>query len=134
MMLTLLVAGLVIGCSSEPAAPAAPAAPVPSFSEREVIAIARSSNSAGSVCFDTKHQYYGMDDESDYTFSNYAHSESATFKPNGLWLVRAKTTYDIEAHHAVGTNKGTLGPGETNHLVYECNLLVDDATGKVSRN
>ena len=127
-----MVAGLVIGCSSAPAAPAAPAAPVLSFSEREVIDIARSS--VGGVCFDTKHQYYGNNDASDYKFSNFAHSESATFKPNGLWLVRAKTSYDVKAIYTFGTNKGFLKPGESDHLVYECNLLVNDATGKVTEN
>ena len=45
MMLTLLVAGLAIGCSSATEAPAAPAAPVPNLSENEAIAIARSSES-----------------------------------------------------------------------------------------
>ena len=73
-----------------------------------------------------------MDDESDYTFSNLVHSEFATFKPNGLWLVRAKTSYNAEAHYAVGTNKGTLKQGKSDYSVYECNLLVNDAIGKVT--
>ena len=59
-----------------------------------------------------------MDDESDYTFSNLVHSEFATFKPNGLRLVRAKTSYNVEAHYAVGTNKGTLKQGKSDYSVY----------------
>jgi hypothetical protein len=139
MMLTLLVAGLAIGCSSAPEAPAAPAAPAPSFSEREVIAIARGSSGIGctAVSFDTEHQYYGWDDEDDYTFSNFAHSESATFKPNGLWLVRTKTSYNVEAHNAINTINtinGVLPRGKSDYLEFECNVLVDDANGKVRPN
>ena len=148
MMLTLLVASLAIGCSS---APETPSAPVPNFSESEVIALARSA--VGRTCFDTSHRYSGSDEERSQTFTDFRYSESARFKPNGLWLVQAKTSYNIKAYiamrdqrsrsgkleyaikdglTAMGTFKGAVQQGDRS--IYECIVLVNDATGKVTQN
>ena len=91
MMLTLLVAGLAIGCSSAPEAPAAPAAPaaqVANLTEKEAIAIARSSERGSSGCFQTEMPENTVSgrppNESYKKFTDFTHSESASFKPSGF--------------------------------------------------
>ena len=116
MLLTLLVAGLVIGCSSAPAAPAAPAAPVANLTEKEAIAIARS---APSRCWFIK--AYVSPGQGDIT-SNFSHTESATFKPSGIWVVTAKSSWDYK-------NPTTNSSGTSEN---PCTIVVDDATGRVT--
>jgi len=122
MMLTLVVAGVVIGCSSEPVA---------NLTENEVIAIARSSESRSllesqgtSGCWYTEARPYY---EAEIT-SNFFHTESASFKASGIWVVMAKTSWDSERpNSAAGTT--IYNPKE-----YSCIYVVDDATGRVTQN
>ena len=142
----LLVAGLAIGCSSAPEAPAAPAGPVANPTENEAIAIARSSD--GGECFMTEsyensvniHPYRKEVTYKDYT--NFTSNKSASFKPSGIWVVTAKTswaweygtvkiidstrrpfTIDENEKYSVGSDSSSS----------ECTIVVDDATGTVKR-
>jgi hypothetical protein len=122
MILTLLVAGLAIGCSS------APEAPVPNFSEQEAIAIARSyqkHSAKTESCFDTEGQ-----NPTDYDYTDFRHITSATFKANGIWLVTANTSYNYERRDKSKSYFGRPSGSEE----YDCLYLVDDATGKVRPN
>ena len=124
MMLTLLVAGLVIGCNS------APEAPVPNFSEQEAIANARSyqkhlnsqrnSLIGRNYCFATEGA-----NTVDYVYTDFRHTESASFKANGIWLVTAETSYDF-------VKKGYSA--DSGARKWDCLYLVDDSTGKVRPN
>ena len=123
MMLMLLVAGLAIGCSS---APEAPAAPVPNLTEKEAIAIARSSTqgtpvtgNSGPRCWLT--QPYLQPGEIS-TPNNFSHTESATFKPSGIWVVMAKSSWNWRKDKTGNWSGG------------ECGYVVNDATGKVTQN
>ena len=116
MMLTLLVAGLAIGCSS---------APEQIFSEQEAIAIARSyekNSEKPRPCFDSEGQ-----NQRDYEFTDVRHTASATFKANGIWLVTTKTSYNYERR-----NKSL--PADSGSYELDCVYLVDDSTGKVRPN
>ena len=123
MMLTLLVAGLVIGCSSEPAAPAAPVA---NLTEKEAIAIARSSEGMSpktqgqslSGCWYTKADTQGN------IVINFSHTDSASFKPSGIWVVMAKSSWNWKNPYT----------DRTGYTEYPCTYVVDDATGKVTQN
>jgi hypothetical protein len=136
MMLTLLVAGLVIGCSSEPSRDdfmrqlaidefLTPAAPVANLSEKEVIGIARSSDLSGQSkwsiggCWFTE-PYEG--NVGTYTYSDFSHTESATFKPSGIWVITAKSSWNWQH----GVDKG--------YTEWPCTYVVDDATGRVTQN
>ena len=126
MMLTLLVAGLAIGCSS------APEAPVPNFSEQEAIAIARSyqkhlnsqrnSLIGRDYCFATEGA-----NTVDYVYTDFRHTESASFKANGLWLVTTKTS-------AYSERRNKSLPADSGSYELDCIYLVDDSTGKVRPN
>jgi len=121
-MLTLLVAGLAIGCSSEPAATAAP---VPNLTEKEAIGIARSSDPKGNSdytnggCWWTRPKIVS----SGTTPSNFFHTESASFKPSGIWIVTAKSSWDYEDTY-----------GQHSSQNWPCTYVVDDATGRVTQN
>ncbi len=131
MVLTRLVAGLVIGCSSEPAAPVA------NLTESEAIAIARSSED-GEGCFrttapeDTKRKgvfYQG--------FTNFTHSQSASFKPSGIWIVTAKSSWAWEEGRIFDSdipNWSEKKPEDSGVTENECTVVVDDATGLVTSN
>ena len=123
MMLTLLVAGLAIGCSS---APEAPAAPVANLTEKEAIAIARTAYSK-DYCWDTKPPSYPYEK----TRTNFSRSESASFKPNGIWVVTAKSSYEWVVNRT--TYPGGV-KGETGTTVNPCTYVVNDATGRVTQN
>jgi hypothetical protein len=134
MMLTLLVAGLAIGCSS---------APVPNFSEEEAIAIGRSyhrdaekarfeqaqktyAHFSYNACFSpTTPAPYINGDVKDFNYTNVRHITSASFKANGIWLVTAETSYDF-------VKKGYSADSGTRK--WDCLYLVDDSTGKVRPN
>ena len=138
MMLTLLVAVLAIGCSSAPEAPAAPAAtaaPVPNLSEKEALAIARSSK-LGNACFRTKAPEDEEDDRGSHIsyekYTDFTHSESASFKPSGFWVVTAKSSWAWEEGRIV-MSPGKI-PGESGVAESECTIIVDDATGLVTSN
>jgi len=129
MMLTPLIAGLVIGCSS---------APKPNFSEKEAIAIARTYDQKSekpAYCFDTKGR-----NPNDYDYTNFRHTASATFKSNGLWLVTAKSSYNYERSESPSTDslwwRQHLEPPNNfpESQEYDCLYLVDDDTGKVRPN
>ena len=136
MMLMLLVAGLAIGCSSEPAAPAAP---VPNLTENEAIAIARSSE-GGDGCFltnspkDTKYreELQGSSYRNRYTsFTNFTHSQSASLKPSGIWIVTAKSSWTWEdGFISDGGKKPQIG----DVAEHECTIIVDDVIGLVTSN
>ena len=121
--LTLLVAGLAIGCSS---------APVPEFSEQEAIAIARSyqkhldsqrnSLVGRNICFATERA-----NTVDYVYTDFRHTESASFKANGLWLGTTKTSYYAE-------RRDKSLPADFGSHEFDCLYLVDDSTGKVRPN
>ena len=129
MMLTLLVAGLAIGCSSAPEAPAAPAAPaarVANLTEKEAIAIARSSERDTGGCFQTEAPENTVSgsapNESYRKFTDFTHSESASFKPSGIWVVMAKSSWNWRKDETGNWSGG------------ECGYVVNDATGKVTQN
>jgi len=142
IMLMLLVAGLAIGCSSEPAAP------VPNLTENEAIAIARSSEGADR-CFltnspkDTKYreelqassyreELQGSSYRNRYTdFTNFTHSQSASFKPSGIWIVTAKSSWTWEDGFI---SDGGKKPQIENVAEDECTIIVDDVTGLVTSN
>jgi len=119
MMLTLVVAGLVIGCSSEPAKPAA------NLTEKEVIELARTSESKepretrNYRCWYTEAPRPTYKDE---TISNFSHTASASFKPSGIWIVMVKSSWNWQRGFTKGDKE------------YPCTYVVDDATGKVSEN
>ena len=124
MMLTLLVAGLVIGCSSAPEAPATPATSVPNLSEKEAIGIARSNTQ--HTCWVTKEPGYA----SEQKISDFTHTETASFQQSGVWVVTANTSWNI--HETLRFSDKTvkrLIPVE-----WPCTYVVDDATGKVTSN
>ena len=137
-MLTLLVAGLAIGCSS---APEAPAAPVPNLTEKEAIAIARSSERDTGGCFQTEAPENTVGgrwpNESYRKFTDFTHSESASFKPSGIWVVTAKTYFKGEASLQWPAIRPTPGYTEFVHDTWvhnpECTIVVDDVTGTVKR-
>jgi len=134
MMLTLVVAGLVIGCSSEPAAPVA------NLTEEEVIAIARSSEGRDG-CFRTtapKDEEYGPFSLIDYvSFTNFAHSQYVSFKPSGIWIVTAKSSWAWENGKIFDSdipNWSEKKPEDSGVTEHECTVIVDDATGRVTSN
>ena len=149
MMLTLLVAVLAIGCSSAPEAPAAPAAtaaPVSNLSEKEALAIARSSK-LGNACFRTKAPEDEEDDRGSHIsyekYTDFTHSESASFKPSGIWVVTAKTSWNWErgtikivdaTRRPVTIDEDEKYPVDSGSSSPECIIAVDDATGKVTSN
>ena len=143
MMLPLLVAGLVIGCSSAPlpthtpyptyppAATSAPATPVANLTEKEAIGIARSANSKGlerDKCWDTKKENHGRT-----TYSNFTHTESASFKPSGIWIVTAENSW-TETEEIYNPNATAKQNSYVSFLTEEsesCTVVVDDSTGEV---
>ena len=140
----LLVAGLAIGCSSAPeapAAPAAPAAPVPNLTEKEAIAIARSSERDTGGCFQTEAPENTVSgsapNESYMKFTDFSHSESASFKPSGIWVVTAKTYFKGESGKLWPAIRPTPGKTEIVEDTWvhnpECTIVVDDVTGTVKR-
>ena len=144
MMLTLLVAGLAIGCSSAqeisplptytpyptytPAAESAPSAtsaPTDNLSENEAIGIARTYHNKYGVgkCFSTK--------KPDYEHVNFRHTASGSLKASGIWIVTDKTEWGDLTNY---DNKGGWLPPSREHITDEhlCTYVVDNATGKVS--
>ena len=144
--LMLLVAGLAIGCSgaqeisplptytpyptytpAAASAPSAPSAPVPNLTENEAIGIARSYHVKYgiSLCFSTKGP--------DYEHTNFRHTESASFKASGIWVVTAKTEWGDLTNY---DNKGGWLPPSSDYITDEhpCTYVVDNATGRVTQN
>ena len=109
--LMLLVAGLAIGCSS------APEAPVPNFSESEVISLVRDE---AYRCWYTR---VGGQSVSDFT-----HTESASFRPSGIWVIEAKSYWKLKS---INTKRG-YAVTFSNQGPFECIYVVDDSTGKVT--
>jgi hypothetical protein len=95
--LMLLVAGLVIGCSS---APEAPAAPVPNLTEKEAIGIARSAVRARGTAVINDSCWRAKS-----SLTNFAHTESATFKPSGVWVITIKNSWNEDNEDEVHTFK-----------------------------
>ena len=143
MMLTLVVAGLAIGCSSAqeisplptytpyptytPAAASATSAPIDNLSESEAIGIARTYHNKYGVgkCFSTK--------KPDYEQVNFRHTASASFKASGVWVVTAKTEWGDLTNY---DNKGGWLPPSSDYITDEhpCTYVVDNATGKITEN
>ena len=114
-MLLTLASALIISCSP---------APVRNLSENEAIGIARSSNPR-NLCFSTKGP--------DYKHTNFRHTESASFKANGIWVVTARTAWgDLTNFDAI---RGWMKP-PSDYISdeYPCTYTVDDATGRVTQN
>ena len=122
MMVTLSVVGLAIGCSSAPEAPAAPAAPVANLSEKEAIAIARSSDPGNEgKCWRTTEQKRvtpGL------IYTDLVHNESASFKPSGIWVITIKSAWNWEHKYS----------DRTGSIEWPCTYVVDDSTGRVTQN
>ena len=129
-MLTLLVAGLAIGCSSAPKAPAAPAAPVANLTEKEAIGIARSYHYKHRIpgpCWLTQHPYPNSD------FVNFSHTESASFKASGIWVVTSKAEWGDMTD--VDTHGGWLKmPSDYITDEHPFTYVVDYATGRVAQD
>jgi len=121
MMLTLVVAGIVIGCSS---VPAAPVAPVANLSEKEAIAIARSSEGMSQIYSGRSASgcWYTEADTQGNIISNFSHTESASFKLSGIWVVTAESSWNWKNSTMAG------------YIEYPCTYVVDDATGRVTQN
>ena len=126
--LMLLVAGLAISCSS---APEAPAAPVPNLSEKEAIGIARSSDPGGKSIYTHGGCWFTEPyDGKSNIYSNFSHTESATFKPSGIWVVTAKSSWNWKNKYP-----STDGSGDkTGYTEWPCTYVVNDATGRVTSN
>jgi hypothetical protein len=127
MMLTLLVAGLVIGCSS--------ASEAPNLSEEEAIGIARSSGRGSSGCFQTKAPEDVRHESGSQVFyqsyTDFTHSESASFKPSGIWVVTAKSSWAWSQGRIVKISVENVESGVAEP---ECTIVVDDVTGTVTQN
>ena len=154
MVLTLLVAGLAIGCSSAEDtvplptytpyptytplpmptytpyptyAPSATSAPMDNLSENEAIGIARTYHHKYGIgeCFSTK--------KPDYEHVNFRHTASASFKASGVWVVTAKTEWgdmtDVDTYGGFLKMRSDYITDE-----HPCTYVVDDATGKVMKN
>ena len=116
MMLTLLVAGLAIGCSSTPKVPPTP---VPNFSESEVISLVRNE---ALRCWYTEERFLK------HSISDFTHTESASFRPSGIWVIEAKSYWkakSINPKRGYAVTFSKEGP-------FECIYVVDDSTGKVT--
>ena len=100
-------------------------APVANLTEKEAIAIARSStkdtpvtHNRGPRCWLTEPH---LSPGSSNIPNNFSHTESATFKPNGMWVVIAKSSWNWK------NKSGSWSGGE-------CAYVVDDVTGRVMSN
>jgi len=120
MMLTLLVAGLAIGCSSEPAAPAATAAPVANLSEEEAIGIARSAVRARGTAVINDSCWRAKS-----SLTNFAHTESATFKPSGVWVITIKNSWNEDEVHTFKSGDTFTKAVEKENL---CTYAVNDSS------
>ena len=138
MILTLLVVGLAIGCSSEPAASVA------NLTEKEAVAIARSSERDTGGCFQTEAPENTVSgrapNESYRKTTDFTHSESASFKPSGIWVVTAKTCFTYfngdagKLWPAIRPTPGKTAIVEDTWLHDpECTIVVDDVTGTIKR-
>ena len=146
MMLTLLVAGLAIGCSTAPLPTYTPyptytpVAPAPMLTEKEAIEIARAYYPTHN-CWERQLPGPEFETNANYTrkYSDFNHSESASFKPNGLWIVMAETSYITDMEWSdeykewhlsikglIPLHEQTADP--TNGI---CTVVVDDANARV---
>ena len=57
--------------------------------------------------------------------SNFSHTESATFKPSGIWVVTAKSSWNW---------KDKYNEDKTGYKEWPCTYVVNDATGRVTSN
>ena len=143
MMLTLLVAGLAIGCSTAPLPTYTPyptytpVAPVAMLTEKEAIEIARAyyrpdRTLVNETCWEREPPEDQLKNPENYTrrFFDFHHSESASFKPNGLWIVMGKTSYILEIEWP-DVNKIVGRKISRDPIDESCLVVVDDATAKV---
>ena len=118
-VLAMVVAGLAIGCSS---------APVPNLTEAEAIGIARSYHYKHEIrggCWATKPPPNGG-------LVNFSHTESASFKASGIWVVTARTEWgNMDNSNVSDIRKIASGYISDEH---PCTYVVDDATGRVTQD
>jgi len=132
MMLTLVVAGLAIGCSSAPPLPTytpyptyTPAAPTPNFTEKEVIELVRAYHEKHRIqhhlglCFSKSEP-----NPHGYRYFDLSNTSSASYKANGLWLVKTQTLFNSQP-------RDTSEPDLWERSGFDCVFLFDDATAKV---
>ncbi len=141
MMLTLLVAGLAIGCSTAPLPTYTPyptytpVAPVAVLTEKEAIEIARAyyppnRSILNKTCWERTPPESSIGEGGSIRFLDFHHSESASFKSNGIWIVMGETSWIRETewpevNKIVGSKK-YREPRE-----HSCLVVVDDDTAKV---
>ena len=120
MMLMLLVAGLAIGCST---------GPKPNLSEKEAIGIARSAIRADGTAVSHASCW-----RSKSSLTNFAHTESATFKPSGIWVITVRNSWSEKGE--VIKEYGTAS-GNISRMVgaeKSCTYAVDDSSGTFVSN
>ena len=110
-MLLILASALIIGCSS------IPPTPVPNLSESEVISLVKDE---AYRCWYTK--------ESTRTpsISDFIHTESASFRPSGIWVIEAKSYWKLKS---INPKRG-YAVTFSNQGPFECIYVVDDSTEK----
>ena len=117
VLLLALMSAVVIGCSAAPTPVPTPIpAPSPNFTEEEVIALAKSWEKRGSAgpkdCFGGKGLLQGYVKG---VIESYVTKPHASYKPNGIWLIRVHNSYTVQG---VARER-------------ECTYRLDDSTGEV---
>jgi len=135
MMLTLVVAGLAIGCSSAPATTAVPVVLQMFLTPDKAIAIARTavpSDGRPLLCWATE-PYVAPGDNgiaSNFSYTEKARLDLPSFDGQPLpitylsWMVTAQSSW---------TWKDKDNETEISEITYLCDIWVDDATGTVSQ-
>ena len=114
-MLLILASALIIGCSS------IPPTPVPNVSESEVISLVRDE---AYRCWYTKSSERTLE----ASISDFTHTESASFRPSGIWVIEAKSYWKLKS---INPKRG-YAVTFSNQGPFECIYVVDDSTGKVT--
>ena len=96
-------------------------APPMILSEHQVISLVKNN----ARCWYTK----SVDHDST-EYSDLAHTESASFRPGGIWVVEAKSSWTVKSGRWSGP--GHWKVSTTDVGPFECIYLVDDATGQVT--
>jgi len=131
-LILILASSLIISCSSAPKAAAIPAS---NFSEPEAISLAReyykkNDFAYGALsCFGGKTDPGWMNDPELYSVPTFSHIEKASYKPSGIWLVTANSTWAVKYKKSYESQG--IKAGDIRDFVADCVYRVDDTTGKV---
>ena len=99
-------------------------APPMNLSERQVISLVKDE---AYRCW-----YRDWPGTNNFTISNFTQSESASFRPGGIWVVESTSSWTSTSGRWSGPDKTRIWKvTTTDHGPFGCLYMVDDSTGKV---